>query len=68
MPEFVPEFSWPVLIGSLVLFVVIVVFFVRIIPRAMGKQCPKCLRRVPKGKTTCPACGTTVNSRTDIGK
>jgi rRNA maturation endonuclease Nob1 len=63
-----PEISWPVLVGSLVLFVVVGVFFARIIPRAMGKQCPKCLRRVPKGKTMCPACGATVNARTDLGK
>jgi hypothetical protein len=63
-----PEISWPVLVGSLVLFVVAAVFFVRIIPRVMGRQCPKCLRRVPKGKTTCPACGATVNARTDLAK
>jgi rRNA maturation endonuclease Nob1 len=63
-----PELSGPVLVGLLVLFVVVAVFIVRIIPRVMGKQCPKCLRRVPKGKTTCPACGATVTARTDIGK
>lgn len=63
-----PESSWSVWVGSLVLFVVIAVFFVLIIPRVMGKQCPKCLRRVPKGKATCPACGTTVNARTDLSK
>lgn len=63
-----PEISWWMLVGSLVLFVVIAVFFVRIIPRVMGKQCPKCLRRVPKGKATCPACGTAVDARTDLSK
>ena len=63
-----PESSSLVWVGSLVLFVVIAVFFVRIIPRVMGKQCPKCLRRVPKGTATCPACGTTVNARNDLSK
>jgi hypothetical protein len=55
-----PELSGLSLIGTLVLFVVIVVGLVRVIPRVMGRQCPKCLRRVPKGKTTCEACGATV--------
>jgi hypothetical protein len=63
-----PEFSGLSLIGTLVLFVVIVVVLVTLIPKIMGRQCPKCLRRVPKGKTTCPACGATVNARTDLGK
>ncbi|MGK2925590.1 MAG: hypothetical protein ACSLE2_08205 [Lysobacterales bacterium] len=63
-----PENSWLVGVGALVLFLVVAVFFVRIIPRIMGKQCPKCLRRVPKGKAICPACGTTVNARTDLSE
>jgi len=63
-----PELSAPLLIGAFVLFVVLVVIFMKAIPRAIGKQCPKCLRRVPKGKTICPACGATVNARTDLGK
>ena len=55
-----PEFSALSLLGALVLFVVIVVALVKVIPRVMGRQCPKCLRRVPKGQTTCEACGATV--------
>ncbi len=63
-----PESSWLNWVGSIVLFVVIAVFFARMIPRIMGKQCPNCLRRVPKSKVTCPACGTTVTARNDLGK
>jgi hypothetical protein len=63
-----PELSAPSLIAALLVFVVIVVSFVKLVPRIMGRQCPKCLRRVPKGETTCPACGATVNARTDLGK
>lgn len=63
-----PESSWGAWVGSLVLFVVVVVFFVRIIPRIMGKQCPNCLRYVRKGKATCPACGTTVTASNDLVK
>lgn len=62
------EASWPLLIGALVVFVAITVVFFKSIPRAIGKQCPKCLRRVPKGKTMCPACGTVVTAGTDLGK
>jgi len=50
-----PELSAPLLAGAFVLFVVLVVIFMKAIPRAIGKQCPKCLRRVPKGETICPA-------------
>ncbi|HEV7763564.1 MAG TPA: hypothetical protein VGQ76_01055 [Thermoanaerobaculia bacterium] len=63
-----PELSTTSLIGALLIFVVIVVAFVKLVPRIMGRQCPKCLRRVPKGKTICPACGATVNARTDLAK
>jgi rRNA maturation endonuclease Nob1 len=45
-----------------------VVAFVKLVPRIMGRQCPKCLRRVPKGEKTCSVCGATVNARTDLGK
>jgi hypothetical protein len=55
-----PEISGPLLIGALVLFVLIAVVLVKVIPRVMGRQCPSCLRRVPKGETTCPACGSAV--------
>jgi hypothetical protein len=55
-----PELSGLSLIGTLVLFVVVVVVIVKLIPRVMGRQCPKCLRRVPKGQTTCKVCGATV--------
>jgi rRNA maturation endonuclease Nob1 len=63
-----PELSVPLVIGALLLFGVIALVFMKAVPRAIGKQCPKCLRRVPKGKTTCPACGATVTARTDLGK
>jgi rRNA maturation endonuclease Nob1 len=63
-----PELSTTSLIAAFLLFLVIVVAIVKLIPRIMGRQCPKCLRRVPKGKTTCPACGATVNARTDLAK
>jgi hypothetical protein len=55
-------------VGSFVLVVLMVLILMKAIPRAVGNQCPKCLRRVPKGKTICPACGTGVNARTDLGK
>jgi hypothetical protein len=55
-----PEFSTPSLVGALVLFAVVVVALVKVIPRVMGRQCPKCLRRVPKGQKTCEACGAAV--------
>lgn len=61
-----PELSAPLLIGALVLFGVIVVALVKLVPKVMGRQCPKCFRRVPKGVNTCPACGATVNARTDL--
>ena len=54
--------------AALILFVVIAAYFIRVIPRVIGKQCPKCLRRVPMGKGKCPACGTVVNARTDLAK
>lgn len=63
-----PEGDSSAWFGALVLFVVIAVIFIRMIPRIMGKQCPKCLRRVPMGKRICPACGATVTARTDLGK
>ena len=62
------ESNWWIWVGSLAVFVVIAVFFLRIIPRVMGKQCPNCLRRVPMGKAKCPACGTTVNARNDLSE
>jgi hypothetical protein len=55
-----PELSGVTLIGTLILFIVIVFVLVKFIPRVMGRQCPNCLRRVPKGRTTCEACGATV--------
>jgi hypothetical protein len=64
-----PELSsWLWLVGVLVLFLVIVGIFGGFVPRVMGRQCPKCLRRVPRGTVTCPACGATVTAATDIGK
>ena len=64
-----PELSLAVWIGiAAVVFVALVLFFLKGVPRAVGKQCPKCLRRVPNGVNTCPACGATVNAKTDIAK
>ena len=63
-----PELSTPLLVGALVLFAAIAVIFMRAIPRAVGKQCPNCLRRVPKGKTVCAGCGAKVTTSTDLGK
>jgi hypothetical protein len=64
-----PELNLPVWIGiAAVVFAALVFFFLKGVPRAVGKQCPKCLRRVPKGVNTCPACGATVTTRTDIAK
>jgi hypothetical protein len=54
------ELSASSIVVALAIFVVIAVVVVRMIPRVMGRQCPKCLRRVPKGETTCPACGAAV--------
>jgi hypothetical protein len=55
-----PELSGLALIGLLVVVVVMVAVTVKLIPLLMGRQCPKCLRRVPKGRTTCKICGATV--------
>jgi hypothetical protein len=58
-----PEFSWPLLIGALLLFAVIADVFARIILKAAGGPRATCLYRVPKGNAWCPACGTNVPSR-----
>ena len=62
------ENNWLAWGAALILFVVIAALFIRIVPRVIGKQCPKCLRRVPMGRGKCPACGTIVNARTDLAK
>ena len=56
------EIAW---IASLLWFVVIGVMFVNAIARAAAKECPKCLRRVVKGQTMCPACGVATTAHTD---
>lgn len=53
-------------IASLLWFVVIGVMLVNAIARAAAKECPKCLRRVLKGQTMCPACGAAVTAPTDL--
>jgi hypothetical protein len=63
-----PLDTTPTLVAVVVLFAVIALAFVKIIPRVMGKQCPKCLRRVPQGQAICPACGATVTAKTDLGR
>ena len=55
-----PELTTPIMLGALVLFVAIVGTIVMVIPRVMGRQCPSCLRRVPRGQRICPACGSVV--------
>jgi hypothetical protein len=60
--------SAQMLVVVVALFAAIAVAFVTVIPRIIGKQCPKCLRRVPKGQMTCQACGAPVTARTDLGQ
>jgi predicted amidophosphoribosyltransferase len=54
-------------IASLLWFVFIAVAIVVSI-RAVLNQCSECLRQIPRGETTCPACGAAVEGRSRSAK